>query len=169
MVYGTISRETLTLILSDYFRYFYWSLAGLLKLLWNILLPDKGLWFTQTFFSFFFYVPPAFFRRLKTKEKAIHKQLYLAMLIQVVVRLILYTDQFVSRKDQTVGGSEGTNQEETRGIDNTVRKKYELRIISMIWWLLRLFMYLSTEDNRICFDLFLFLIKDSTVLNLTIF
>ena len=72
------------------------------------------------FFSFF--PAPAFFRRLKTKEKAIHKQLYLAMLIQVVVRLILYTDQFVSRKDQTVG-SEGTNQEETRGIDNTVRKK----------------------------------------------
>ena len=59
------------------------------------------------------------FRRLKTKEKAIHKQLYLAMLIQVVVRLILYTDQFVSRKDQTVG-SEGANQGETRGIDNTV-------------------------------------------------
>jgi len=58
------------------------------------------------------------FRRLKTKEKAIHKQLYLAMLIQVVVRLILYTDQFVSRKDQTTG-SEGTSQEETRGIDNT--------------------------------------------------
>jgi len=58
------------------------------------------------------------FRRLKTKEKAIHKQLYLAMLIQVVVRLILYTDQIISRKDQTVG-SEGANQEETRGIDNT--------------------------------------------------
>ena len=67
-----------------------------------------------------------YFRRLKTKEKAIHKQLYLAMLIQVVVRLILYTDQFVSRKDQTTG-SEGTSQEETRGIDNTVGTIHILR------------------------------------------
>ena len=48
------------------------------------------------------------------------------MLIQVVVRLILYTDQFVSRKDQTTG-SEGTSQEETRGIDNTVGTIHILR------------------------------------------
>jgi hypothetical protein len=68
----------------------------------------------------------SYFRRLKTKEKAIHKQLYLAMLIQVVVRLILYTDQIVSRKDQTTG-SEGTSQEETRGIDNTVGTIHTLR------------------------------------------
>ena len=73
----------------------------------------------MTHLGLIFSLPWAFFRRLKTKEKAIHKQLYLAMLIQVVVRLILYTDQIISRKDQTVG-SEGANQEETRGIDNTV-------------------------------------------------
>ena len=73
----------------------------------------------MTHLGLIFFFSLGFFRRLKTKEKAIHKQLYLAMLIQVVVRLILYTDQIISRKDQTVG-SEGANQEETRGIDNTV-------------------------------------------------
>ena len=32
-------------------------------------------------------------RALRTKEKRIHRHLYLAMLIQVVIRLILYVDQ----------------------------------------------------------------------------
>ena len=40
------------------------------------------------------------------------------MLIQVIIRLILYTDQYVSRKDQAI--EETVSQEETRGIDNTV-------------------------------------------------
>ena len=37
------------------------------------------------------------FRKLRTKEKRIHRHLYWAMLIQVVIRLILYFDQFLSR------------------------------------------------------------------------
>ena len=32
-------------------------------------------------------------RSLRTKETAIHRHLYLAMLIQVVIRLVVYTDQ----------------------------------------------------------------------------
>lgn len=52
------------------------------------------------------------FRSLHTREKSIHRQLYLAMLIQVVIRLILYTDQYVSRQEDVT--------EDSRGIDNTV-------------------------------------------------
>lgn len=64
-------------------------------------------------------------RSLRTKEKAIHRQLYLAMLIQVVIRLILYTDQYVSRKgSKDDSGSPGNDteyyQESNKGIDNTV-------------------------------------------------
>eukprot|EP00095_Tigriopus_kingsejongensis_P009189 maker-scaffold299_size217019-snap-gene-0.10 protein:Tk09189 transcript:maker-scaffold299_size217019-snap-gene-0.10-mRNA-1 annotation:"calcitonin receptor" len=44
------------------------------------------------------------FRSLRTKEKRIHRHLYWAMLIQVVIRLILYTDQFVSRQSGAMGG-----------------------------------------------------------------
>ena len=53
------------------------------------------------------------FRSLHTREKSIHRQLYLAMLIQVVIRLILYTDQYVSRQEDLTA-------EDSRGIDNTV-------------------------------------------------
>ena len=57
-----------------------------------------------------------FFRSLRTREKAIHRQLYLAMLIQVVIRLILYTDQYVSRKEDLAE----TSTTNAKGIDNTV-------------------------------------------------
>ena len=46
------------------------------------------------------------------------------MLIQVVIRLILYTDQYVSRKGEKAVPDTNyveANQEETKGIDNTVR------------------------------------------------
>jgi len=55
------------------------------------------------------------FRSLRTREKSIHRQLYLAMLIQVIIRLVLYTDQLVSRKDL----EESASQTPNRGIDNT--------------------------------------------------
>ncbi len=71
-------------------------------------------------------------RALKTKEKRIHRHLYLAMLIQVVIRLIVYTDQFVSRQGNGAIGqvkvrrAAGSDPAATaagdliRGIDNTV-------------------------------------------------
>lgn len=73
-------------------------------------------------------------RSLRTKEKAIHRQLYLAMLIQVVIRLILYTDQFITRTQGSSSSSKAGNSTAdsgdnatygasnfVRGIDNTVR------------------------------------------------
>lgn len=83
------------------------------------------------------------FRSLKSKEKRIHRQLYLAMFIQIVIRLILYTDQYILRKGTNIGGSGssssssdatddggGTGGNDTsngetksiRGIDNTVKR-----------------------------------------------
>ena len=72
-------------------------------------------------------------RSLRTKEKAIHRQLYLAMLIQVVIRLILYTDQFITRTQSSSSSSKAGNSTAStadnatygasnfvRGIDNTV-------------------------------------------------
>ena len=56
------------------------------------------------------------YRSLRTREKSIHRQLYLAMLIQVIIRLVLYTDQLLSRKDL----EESASQTPNRGIDNTV-------------------------------------------------
>ena len=55
-----------------------------------------------------------FCRSLRTREKSIHRHLYLAMLIQVIIRLILYTDQLISRPN------ESESQAQTKGIDNTV-------------------------------------------------
>lgn len=48
------------------------------------------------------------FRSLRTKEKRIHRHLYWAMLIQVVIRLILYTDQFVSRQSGAMSDHQQT-------------------------------------------------------------
>lgn len=76
------------------------------------------------------------FRALRTKEKRIHRHLYLAMLIQVVIRLILYVDQLVSRKGNgaigdikvrrdteavaaTVAVAAAGDSALVRGIDNT--------------------------------------------------
>jgi len=54
------------------------------------------------------------------------------MLVQVVIRLILYTDQFLSRKDVVIGGGSSddddddakvealTDEKVVSGIDNTV-------------------------------------------------
>ena len=61
-----------------------------------------------------------FYRSLRTREKSIHRQLYLAMLIQVIIRLVLYTDQLVSRKDL----EESASQTPNRGIDNTVSLEF---------------------------------------------
>ena len=85
-------------------------------------------------------------RALRTKEKRIHRHLYLAMLIQVVIRLILYVDQLVSRRgNDAIGdvkvrrtaaaaaaaapaaGEDGNNVSDlVRGIDNTVRGRGSL-------------------------------------------
>ena len=71
-------------------------------------------------------------RALRTKEKRIHRHLYLAMLIQVVIRLILYVDQLVSRSNGAIGDLKVRREAEVeagdaadlvRGIDNTVRRK----------------------------------------------
>ena len=71
-------------------------------------------------------------RALRTKEKRIHRHLYLAMLIQVVIRLILYVDQLVSRSNGAIGDLKVRREAEVeaagdaadlvRGIDNTVRR-----------------------------------------------
>ena len=65
-------------------------------------------------------IPIMFYRSLRTREKSIHRQLYLAMLIQVIIRLVLYTDQLVSRKDL----EESASQTPNRGIDNTVSLEF---------------------------------------------
>ena len=69
-------------------------------------------------------------RALRTKEKRIHRHLYLAMLIQVVIRLILYIDQLVSRRGndaigdvkvrRTAEAAVAGDADLVRGIDNTV-------------------------------------------------
>ena len=101
--------------------------------------------FTQSSISMNFFICD--FRSLKSKEKRIHRQLYVAMLIQIVIRLILYTDQYITRLGSLVEGSgpssssnatdtedatgrnesvieddnrRGGEQRIARGIDNTV-------------------------------------------------
>ena len=73
-------------------------------------------------------------RSLRTKEKAIHRQLYLAMLIQVVIRLILYTDQVITRGssasskagNSTASGADNAGASNiVRGIDNTVSRNLQ--------------------------------------------
>ena len=59
-----------------------------------------------------------YFRSLKTKEKRIHRQLYIAMFIQIVIRLILYTDQYILRKGTVLdymaeGGSSNSSEDAT--------------------------------------------------------
>lgn len=67
------------------------------------------------------------FRSLRTREKSIHRQLYLAMLIQVVIRLIVYTDQLVSRHEQ-LRNTTNYNHDIPKAIDNTVIWDLLLRI-----------------------------------------
>ena len=86
-------------------------------------------------------------RALRTKEKRIHRHLYLAMLIQVVIRLILYVDQLVSRRGNGAIGdlkvrrtaeaaaaavaattvAAAGDADLVRGIDNTVRNLEHFR------------------------------------------
>ena len=55
-------------------------------------------------------------RSLRTQEKRIHRQLYLAMIIQIIVRLILYTDQYISRPGLSlISNSGGTSQDGSGG------------------------------------------------------
>ena len=48
----------------------------------------------------------SFLRSLKSKEKRIHRQLYLAMIIQIVIRLIINTDQYITRIGTIIEGSD---------------------------------------------------------------
>lgn len=50
------------------------------------------------------------FRSLRNNRTRIHKNLFIAMVIQVLIRLILYIDQAIVRE-----------QGQQHGIDNTVR------------------------------------------------
>ena len=46
------------------------------------------------------------FRSLKqSKEKRIHRQLYIAMLIQIVIRLVVYIDQYITRTSSSKEGA----------------------------------------------------------------
>ena len=104
------------------------------------------------------------FRSLRSKEKRIHRQLYLAMIIQIVIRLIINTDQYITRIGTIIEGSDAqsssndtevvdtsetnnsyTGDEEQRiirGIDNTVSSNH-LILQAILYVLLSLTEYTS--------------------------
>lgn len=55
-----------------------------------------------------------YFRTLRNNRTRIHKNLFIAMVIQVVIRLIVYADQAVTRN-----GSDGSSEPLKKGINNT--------------------------------------------------
>ena len=63
------------------------------------------------------------YRSLRNPRTRLHQHLFIAMVIQVAVRLTLYVDQFIVRSYSgqapllPIGVQEGQN---ARGIDNTV-------------------------------------------------
>ncbi|CAG0896182.1 unnamed protein product [Darwinula stevensoni] len=58
-----------------------------------------------------------YFRKLRNNRTRIHGNLFIAMLIQVLIRLMLYIDQVIVRKDDT--GIHSGIKHEMNGIDNT--------------------------------------------------
>ncbi|KAK7069561.1 Hormone receptor domain, partial [Halocaridina rubra] len=57
-----------------------------------------------------------YFKKLRNNRTRIHKNLFAAMVLQVLVRLILYADQAIVRGDSTGLGSSLSS--ERQGIDN---------------------------------------------------
>ena len=64
-----------------------------------------------------------FFRSLRNSRTRIHKNLFVAMVIQVVIRLTLYIDQAVIRGASSDRYSPGTTSHHRQGIDNTVSRQ----------------------------------------------
>ncbi len=61
------------------------------------------------------------FRKLrKQKVTRIHMNLFASMILQSLVRLVIYIDQLVVREDGFTVGAGGDGGGGTRGIDNTV-------------------------------------------------
>ncbi|XP_063596156.1 PDF receptor-like [Penaeus indicus] len=59
-----------------------------------------------------------YFRSLKNNRTRIHRNLFVAMVIQVMIRLVLYIDQAITRGN--ISGNENTNTNSSwQGIDNT--------------------------------------------------
>jgi len=65
----------------------------------------------------------SFFRSLRNNRTRIHKNLFIAMVIQVVIRLTLYIDQAVIRGASSDHYSPGIRSHHRQGIDNTVSRK----------------------------------------------
>ena len=61
----------------------------------------------------------SFLRSLKSKEKRIHRQLYLAMIIQIVIRLIINTDQYITRIGTIIEGSDPESSSNNTEVDDT--------------------------------------------------
>ena len=61
----------------------------------------------------------SFLRSLKSKEKRIHRQLYLAMIIQIVIRLIINTDQYITRIGTIIEGSDSESSSNNTEADDT--------------------------------------------------
>ncbi|KDR09011.1 PDF receptor [Zootermopsis nevadensis] len=59
------------------------------------------------------------FRSLRNNRTRIHKNLFIAMVIQVVIRLILYIDQAITRGSSGYYQSPGTRPHYNQGVDNT--------------------------------------------------
>ncbi|CAG7727867.1 unnamed protein product, partial [Allacma fusca] len=58
-----------------------------------------------------------YFRSLRNPRTRLHRHLFIAVIIQVVVRLTLYIDQFIVRSKQL--GDKSPDQQDAQGIDNT--------------------------------------------------
>lgn len=86
-----------------------------------ICLATNWLFIVSICFSFFSRFFPFFSRPpssgLRNNRTRIHKNLFVAMVIQVVIRLTVYIDQAIIRS----GGKKG-NESSRQGIDNTVSK-----------------------------------------------
>ncbi|XP_066953813.1 PDF receptor-like [Macrobrachium rosenbergii] len=70
--------------------------------------------FLSLLFSLFIF---SYFKKLRNNRTRIHKNLFMAMMLQVLVRLILYADQAIVRGDSTGLGSSLSS--DRQGIDNT--------------------------------------------------
>lgn len=80
-------------------------------------LKQKCLVYTKRLYVF------SFFRSLRNNRTRIHKNLFIAMVIQVVIRLTLYIDQAVIRGAISDHYSPGNRSHHRQGIDNTVSRQ----------------------------------------------
>lgn len=84
------------------------------------------------------------FRSLRNNRTRIHKNLFVAMVIQVLIRLTLYIDQALIRS-----GAELRASSIRHGIDNTVNTT----ITPLVWKLMCFILNLVSESIVYCFNI----------------